>query len=89
MKTLSITVSGKVQNVWFRKFTCDKAIELGLFGTVENLPNGNVFIQASGNDSQLQALENWCWEGSPESNVTGVDAAETTFTEFPDFRIIE
>lgn len=89
MKSVSITVSGKVQGVWFRKYTCDKARELGLKGTVRNKPNGDVHVQATGNDVQLKALEIWCWQGSPQSDVTDVLKEEIEAVEFPDFRIIE
>lgn len=89
MQSVTIQVSGKVQDVWFRKYTCEKAIEIGLLGTVENLENGDVLINASGSADQISALENWCWEGSPLSNVTDVKLTEVKSKDFPDFRIIE
>jgi acylphosphatase len=48
MHHYQITVSGKVQGVWFRKSTQDKARELGLRGFVRNQPDGSVYIEASG-----------------------------------------
>ncbi|MCF8278489.1 MAG: acylphosphatase [Flavobacteriales bacterium] len=89
MKTVSITVSGKVQGVWFRKFTCDKAKMMGLAGTVQNLPNGDVFICATGTTEQVTALEEWCWQGSPESKVIDVVSEESELNSFSDFQIIE
>lgn len=88
MRGASITVSGKVQGVWFRKYTCDKAVELGLKGTVENLSNGNVLIHTTGTDAQIESLIDWCWQGSPESDVSGVDVKDVPCSEYTDFRIL-
>ncbi|MFM1876311.1 MAG: hypothetical protein RL266_2048 [Bacteroidota bacterium] len=89
MKTVSITVTGKVQGVWFRKYTCDKAVQLGLHGTVRNMLNGDVLILATGHESELQKLESWCWKGSPQSSVRSVRKEEIALIEFADFRILE
>jgi len=76
MQSVSIIVSGRVQGVWFRKCTSDKAIELGISGTVKNLPNGNVQIEAIGTKDQLELFEKWCWTGSPLSKVETVKVKE-------------
>lgn len=84
-----IIVSGKVQGVWYRKYACDKARELRLLGTVQNLNTGEVLIQAQGTDQQLKAMEAWCWKGSPQSKVTGVVCSHIELGSYTDFRIIE
>ena len=89
MQSVCIQVSGKVQDVWFRKYTHEKAIELGVCGTVQNLDNGDVLIHALGSEEQIAALEKWCWKGSPESNVRAVKSEPITAQDFSDFRIIE
>lgn len=83
-----ITVSGKVQGVWYRKHACDKAMELGLLGTVQNLTTGEVLIHAVGTEEQLNVMEEWCWKGSPKSNVTSVVLSKIEAKSYPDFRII-
>ena len=88
MPSVKIQVSGKVQGVWFRKCTCDKANEIGLSGTVQNLENGDVLIHASGTEHQVSELEKWCWQGSPLSSVTDVKLSKTEAINYPDFRII-
>jgi acylphosphatase len=88
MPSVKIQVSGKVQGVWFRKYTCDKANENGLTGTVQNLENGDVLIHASGTEYQVSELDKWCWQGSPLSSVTDVKLIEMEATNYPDFRII-
>jgi len=48
LKHLNITISGRVQGVWFRKHTETKAIELGVHGFVANKENGNVYVEVEG-----------------------------------------
>jgi acylphosphatase len=71
-ETISITVTGKVQGVFYRQSAKEKALELGLTGTVKNLPNGNVQIMASGTAQQLNALVAWCKQGPPRAVVEQV-----------------
>jgi acylphosphatase len=76
IKTISIIVSGKVQGVWYRKYTVEKAIELGITGYVKNMPDLSVLIMATGREEQLNTLVQWCHTGSPKSNVTKVVVKE-------------
>lgn len=62
-KHVNITVSGRVQGVWFRASTEQKALELALTGFVQNQPNGNVYIEAEGSEEALDKLVNWCQNG--------------------------
>ena len=39
-----IRVNGKVQGVWFRAFTRDRATELGLTGWVQNETDCSVYL---------------------------------------------
>jgi len=72
MMAVSIRCMGHVQGVFFRKYTRDKARELGLAGWVKNESNGDVLILAIGGEEQLQNLVAWCHTGSPQSTVTDV-----------------
>jgi len=72
-KHLKITVKGKVQGVWFRKYTKDKALELGLKGYVQNTPDGSVFIEVESNNNVfLEKFISWLHIGSPQSKVENV-----------------
>ena len=72
MRSVAIEVYGRVQGVWFRKYTRDQAIATDLNGFVKNRPDGSVYIEASGQDEMIQALINWCHKGSPLSSVEEV-----------------
>ena len=76
MKAFEITVKGKVQGVFFRASTRDKAVELGLRGWCMNLPNGNVLIHAEGGVEKLNALLQWCKIGPTMANVSSVEYHE-------------
>ena len=87
MKNISIRVTGRVQGVWFRKYTADKANELGLYGFVKNLPDGSVYIEVSGPSRVVDELETWCWTGSPLSSVQKVEVTECDFSHRSTFTI--
>ena len=83
-----ILVKGKVQGVCFRYYTEKTAKKLGLKGTVQNLPTGEVKIIVQGNSPAVKELENWCWQGSPHSVVTEVICQRIELQEpLPLFRI--
>jgi len=65
-------VAGRVQGVFFRVSTRDRARALGLAGEVSNLPDGRVSVLACGPDDALRALEAWLWQGPPQAGVTSV-----------------
>lgn len=67
-----LTVTGRVQGVWFRASTRDEALRLGLVGIVRNISNGGVEIVASGDEVQLQRLIAWAHKGPPMADVTNV-----------------
>ncbi|MGO3732868.1 MAG: acylphosphatase [Vagococcus sp.] len=50
---MKMTVSGKVQGVGFRFMTKMTADKMGIQGIVKNLDNGDVYIEATGNSTQL------------------------------------
>jgi acylphosphatase len=87
LQTISITVSGIVQGVYYRQSTKEKALELGISGIVKNLPDGNVQIVATGTASQLDQLVLWCWQGPPRAKVTAVKVEQEAPQVFTGFAI--
>lgn len=80
-------VSGRVQGVFYRASTQQQAMRLGLTGWVRNSEHGDVELIACGNAAQLEALEQWLWQGPPGARVTGVRRREAPFQSFEDFTI--
>ncbi|WP_031435014.1 acylphosphatase [Methylomarinum vadi] len=72
IEAIHITVSGRVQGVYFRAFTQKQANKLNLTGYAKNLSNGEVEIIACGNKSQLEKLIAWCHKGPIMAKVSSV-----------------
>jgi acylphosphatase len=72
-KRVHLIISGKVQGVWFRLNTKNKADELGIFGWVKNTLNDKVEIIIEGNETNIKKMIKWCYKGSPLSKVENVD----------------
>jgi len=87
--SIGIIVTGKVQDVWFRKYTCDKGIELELQGFVRNEVDGSVYAEATGSASALKKIEDWCWTGSPLTKVDSVRVVPIQETHEAAFHIQE
>ena len=87
LQTISITVSGVVQGVYYRQSTKEKALELGVSGIVKNLPDGNVHVLATGTADQLDQLVQWCKQGPVRAKVTSVNVEEVSMQEYFGFTI--
>ncbi len=81
IRHVRILVEGLVQGVFFRDYTRRKAQSLNLNGTVKNLRNGNVEIEAQGQIKEIESLIQWCQEGSPLSEVEDVKVEELLIEE--------
>jgi acylphosphatase len=84
---INIHVSGKVQGVFYRASTKEKADELGVKGFVRNEPNGDVYIEAEGNEKQLEEFISWCRKGPTHARVTDVKINPSAAKDFKTFEI--
>jgi acylphosphatase len=82
-----IIVHGKVQGVYFRKCTAEKAELLGMKGYVMNVSDGTVLIEAEGSQAKMDEFIEWCYIGSPMSNVTKIDIMSGELKGYKTFRI--
>ncbi len=71
-KRLRLIVKGRVQGVFFRNYTKNKALSLGLTGKVRNLKSGEVEIIVAGKSELLNEFIHWTYIGSPLSKVSEV-----------------
>ena len=71
-----VYVSGRVQGVFFRATTEETATEHGVDGWVKNLDDGRVEAVFEGNPEAVDAMVEFCHEGSDMANVSDVDATE-------------
>jgi acylphosphatase len=86
-KTIRIKVSGKVQGVFYRQSTLQKAKELHLCGEVWNNTDGTVGIFATGDEDILLQLTDWCSKGPSRAEVDSVEVTDQPLQEFSDFSI--
>jgi len=88
LQTISIIVKGKVQGVYYRQTTQEKAMALSITGTARNLPDRSVKIIATGTREQLDKLLAWCRQGPSRAEVSGIETKDEELRSFPDFRIL-
>ena len=86
-QTISIVITGKVQGVFFRQSTREKAIKTGITGEVKNIADGSVTIIATGTREQLEELIQWCRQGPPKAVVKNVEVKELELQLFDHFSI--
>ena len=83
----NIRLSGRVQGVGFRYTARSMARVLGVKGFVRNLPAGEVYIEAEGDQEQLEAFIQWCRQGPPRAKVSFIDVYDGAVVGFRDFEI--
>ncbi len=78
-----------MQGVFFRATSKAVADQLGVKGTARNLTDGNVFIEAEGDDFSLELFLEFCHKGSDRSAVEKVDVAEGEMKNFRNFEVLK
>jgi acylphosphatase len=68
-----VRVHGRVQGVFFRNWTADKALSLGVRGWVRNRLDGSVELMAYGEDDAVEALIAACRTGPPAARVERIE----------------
>jgi acylphosphatase len=88
IRNFSIRVSGKVQGVFFRASTQEKAKELAIHGTVKNEPDGSVFIEAEGDEENLKLFMEWCRHGPRLARVDKCEIKEGLVKGMTGFEVV-
>ena len=87
IKHVSILVKGKVQGVFFRASAKEKADEIGVKGFVRNQLNGDVYIEAEADQTQLTEFISWCKHGPRRANVESCLVEYGKMVDFTEFKI--
>jgi acylphosphatase len=66
-------IRGRVQGVFFRAETSDRARSLGVGGWVSNEPDGSVEAVFQGEQEKLESLLDWCRRGPRGASVEDVE----------------
>jgi acylphosphatase len=87
IKHLNISVSGKVQGVFFRASTKEKADEFNIKGFVRNERDGSVYIEAEATEASLKVFTEWCKQGPPHAKVLQSVVTEGAVVNYSSFEI--
>ena len=89
LRRVKITVCGRVQGVYFRLFTQNKAKHLAVKGSVQNLADGSVEIIAEAENMIIEKFIHWCHKGPVTARVDSVEVVELVHDEpFNSFDIL-
>jgi len=81
MRKVKILVSGRVQGVYFRLFTQNKAKHFNIKGSATNLPDGRVEIIAEADSRTIEKFIKWCHKGPITARVDHVEVTELQHDE--------
>ena len=70
-----VVVTGRVQGVFFRAETRDRARSLGLGGWVRNNGDGSVEAVFEGDEERVESMVEWCGRGPAYATVENVQVA--------------
>jgi len=82
-----VRVSGRVQGVYYRAFTRDRAKSLGINGWVRNIPGGGVEAVLEGERRQIGEMLKAMKSGPSGSVVLGIEISEIEAKGYNDFEI--
>lgn len=89
MKTnVHVMITGRVQGVWFRATTRQKAEQIGITGWVRNTRDGCVEAIFEGEENCVKEMIEWCHRGPPLAKIENVEVKNQSLTNgFDDFSI--
>jgi len=74
MKTnVHVIITGRVQGVWFRANTRQKAEQLGVTGWIRNTRDGCVEAIFEGEENDVKEMVEWCHRGPPLAKIDNVE----------------
>ena len=87
MMSVHVRVSGRVQGVYYRAYTRDRAKSLGINGWVRNIPGGGVEAVLEGERQQVGEMLKAMKSGPSGSLVLGIELSESEAKGYNDFEI--
>ena len=85
MKHLNIKIYGLVQEVFFRVNAKEDAEKLGIKGFARNEEDGTVYIEAEGNEKDLDKFLDWCKNGPENAKVEKIETTNSSMKNFSGF----
>jgi acylphosphatase len=82
-----VTVSGRVQGVFFRASCAEEARRREVAGWIRNTRDGSVEAVFEGLEADVDALVSWCRRGPRGARVDGIEVVAEPVTGENGFRI--
>ena len=89
MKAIQITISGRVQGVFFRASTKAVADQMGMKGFVKNQKDGTVLIHAEGDPLFMDDFIDWCKLGPDDARVDDAKIEDVEVKNYRNFEILK
>jgi len=86
MMSVHVRVSGRVQGVYYRAYTRDRAKSLGINGWVRNIPGGGVEAVLEGERRQVGEMLKAMKSGPSGSVVLGMELSEIEAKGYNDLK---
>jgi acylphosphatase len=87
MIAIHVRVSGRVQGVFYRAFTKERASALGIKGWVRNIPGGGVEAVLEGERQKVGEMLKLMKVGPAGAMVLGMELSEIETKGYEDFEI--
>jgi acylphosphatase len=82
-----VSVSGRVQGVFFRAWTREQAEALGVTGWVRNCPDGHVEAHVEGQESAVEQMLDLLRQGPPAAEVENLRIWDVEPCDFDGFEV--
>jgi len=89
-KLIKLVIRGKVHGVGFRFSCMEAAYKYGIKGFVRNKSDGSVYVEAEGDDTNLDLFRQWCHKGPLWAKVNEVEEELSPGTkDYNSFEIVK
>ncbi len=87
-RTVEIIVTGQLQEHNFRGTAKSEAKKNHITGTVKNINQSTILIEASGEPDDVDAFINWCSKGPANGAVSGITVKDCAQKKFSGFEVL-
>ena len=82
-----LSISGRVQGVFFRAWSREQADELRVRGWIRNRPDGHVEAHVEGQEAAVEAMIARLRDGPPAAKVDHLRTWDADVCDFDDFEV--
>jgi acylphosphatase len=82
-----LSITGRVQGVFYRAWTREQAERLGVTGWVRNCPDGHVEAHVEGDQAAVEQMIERLRDGPPAANVENLRVWDADTLDFDGFEV--